>query len=479
LELGHLIRSDLSLAHLLYQLAQKAAELIKADRCSIYLYDPIQDELWTTVALGLEDQPIRIPAGEGIAGHCFQQATTINLKDAYEAPFFYAEVDAKTGYKTRSLLCEPIFNRDRQVLGVIQLLNKIEGLFTEEDEIFLRTYANHAAIFLEIAQLQKARIEALEHSREELRRLNRVKDKALDHLSHELKTPLAIIRGNLKMMVRKLQNISPPLIKPEVFQTIEKHLNRLVLIQEETNHIIRSSEERGIGRLLDELRGIWQKIHSRGTIPPEIQKQWESILGWMETGFAFKPLKMERIDIWNIAQKVLTKVQERASARELSFSLEGEPSLFVSSNAKVLEETLEGLLKNAVENTPDEGRIRLILEREGSTPLLRVQDGGVGISPEDQKYLFDGLYHIQATELYSSKKPFEFNAGGKGLDLLKARMAGRRYAFDLSVESRRCLFMKNELDECPGRISHCPQGRTIEGCLNSGGSIFTITFGIK
>ena len=73
-----------------------------------------------------------------------------------------------------------------------------------EDEIFLRIYANHAAVFLEIAQLQKARLEALEQSRQELERLNLVKDKALDHLAHELKTPLAVIQGSLRVLKRKI-----------------------------------------------------------------------------------------------------------------------------------------------------------------------------------------------------------------------------------------------------------------------------------
>ena len=89
---------------------------------------------------------------------------------------------------------------------MIELLNKKGGVFTGEDETFLRTFGNHASVFIEMAQLQEARIEVLEESREELRRLNRAKDKALNHLSHELRTPLAIIQGTLRLLRRKLQN---------------------------------------------------------------------------------------------------------------------------------------------------------------------------------------------------------------------------------------------------------------------------------
>jgi signal transduction histidine kinase len=128
-------------------------------------------------------------------------------------------------------------------IGVIQLLNKKDGIFTLEDENFLKTFGNYAAVFIEMAQLQKARMDALEQSRKELERLNRAKSKALDHLSHELRTPLAVIQGNIRIMKRKIQPQTPPLVKEEVFESLEKNLNRISDIQQE---LIRSSELPGI-----------------------------------------------------------------------------------------------------------------------------------------------------------------------------------------------------------------------------------------
>jgi GAF domain-containing protein len=188
-------------------------------------------------------QVIRIPCGAGIAGHCFQSGETINLADAYADSRFNKEVDQRTGYRTRSLLCAPVHNRDGQRLGVVQLLNKEDGVFTGEDETFLCFFANHASIFIEIAQLQKARIDALEQSRKELERLNKVKSKALDHLSHELKTPLSVIRGNINLLKKKLPTEPPSARAAPLFEALERNLDRILAIQEETDLIIRSYHE--------------------------------------------------------------------------------------------------------------------------------------------------------------------------------------------------------------------------------------------
>jgi adenylate cyclase len=142
-------------------IAQKAAEVMNADRCSLFLYDPKTNELWSTVAMGMAGQVIRIPSSKGIAGACFQAGEVINVDDVYRDSRFNRHVDVQSGYRTRSLLCLPLYSRGGQRLGVIQVLNKKSGVFTDEDAAFLKTFGNHASIFIEMAQLQKARIVAL------------------------------------------------------------------------------------------------------------------------------------------------------------------------------------------------------------------------------------------------------------------------------------------------------------------------------
>ena len=430
LELGRLIGLDLQLHEMLRQIAQKAAEVMEADRSSLFLYDREADELWSTVALGMGERVIRIPSGAGISGYCFKTGEVVNLEDVYNDPRFNREVDMGTGYHTRSMLCMPLFTREGERLGVIQLLNKREGVFSREDETFLRTFGNQASVFIEMAQLQKARIEALEKSRAELERLNWVKDKALDHLSHELRTPLAVIQGKLKLLKRKLQEQAPRFEEERFFETVEKHLNRIMDIQQETDKMIR----------------------------------------------AYQEMKLEDLALFPIVMEVLERAKQQASHRDLRFVVEGPKDLILHLDRKVLGDSLEGLLRNAVENTPDGGLIRILIEQRPPGLLLKVEDFGIGITAENQAFIFDGFFHTQPTDLYSSKKPYDFYAGGKGLDLHRIKLYGQRFGFGLSLESRRCIYLPTDLDLCPGKISACPHCKGPEDCMASGGSTFTLSF---
>jgi signal transduction histidine kinase len=447
LDLGQLIGLDLQLNEMLLKISQKACEVMEADRCSIFLHDPNTGELWSTVALGIAGEVIRISSGAGLVGHCFLTGEAINLKDAYEDKRFNKDVDLKTGYDTRSVLCMPLYNHAGSRLGVIQLLNKKEGVFTEEDETFLQTFGNNASVFIEIAQLQKARIDALEQSRKELEQLNRVKSKALDHLSHELMTPLAIIQGNIRLLKRKTQAQIPPLFDEELFESLEKNLNRLSTIQQETDQIIRSQQEIEKIPRLEEL-----DIH-HPTLP-------------------------EAISLYPFTERILEDIRNQANHRNIEITLEGAKNLTLRMDPKILEKIIVGILKNAIENTPDEGIIRIVFDQKPEWLLLKVIDFGVGITKENQNHLFDGLFHTLDTELYTSKKPYDFGAGGKGLDLLSIKTYGQRFGFDISVESQRCTHLPTDRDLCLGKISECPHCKTRNDCLNSGGSTFCISFPI-
>ena len=477
--LGQLIGLDLKLDEMLIQIAQKACELMEADRCSIFLYEANTDELWSTVALGMGEQVIRIPSGAGIAGYCFQTRNTVNLGDAYTDQRFNREVDAHTGYRTRTLLCIPIYNREGRALGVIQLLNKRDGVFNNEDEVFLKTFGNHASVFIEMAQLQKAKIDALEQSRKELERLNRVKTKALDHLSHELRTPLSVIKGNILILKRKLQSQIASAGGEKFFEALEKHLNRVLEIQQETDKIIRSSKEIEGGFLPEELEQLWRRLEDTSEIPPDIKAHWDALKGWMIKSLTRSSAALESILLFPFAERILEKVRQRATHRDIHFYLEGPKGHSVSMDPRILEDVLEGLLKNAVENTPDEGMIQILLEQKDQKLLLKVRDFGIGITEENQKYVFDGLFHTQETDLYTSKRPYDFNAGGKGLDLLRMKVYGQRFGFDLFLESRRCTHLPTDRDVCPGKISACHNCAGPEDCFAFGGSTFCISFPIE
>jgi signal transduction histidine kinase len=199
-------------------------------------------------------------------------------------------------------------------------------------------------------------------------------------------------------------------------------------------------------------------------------------LAELDSPASFSP---KTIRLYTFTEQILENIKKQAHHREIQIQLDGENDLTLQMDPKILEDILVGLLKNAIENTPDEGMIRVVLEHRAQWLQLKVMDFGSGITKENQRRLFEGLFHTLDTELYTSKKPYDFGAGGKGLDLLRLKAYGQRFGFDVSVGSQRCIYLPTDHDLCPGRISECPHGRVREDCLNSGGSTFCLTFTTK
>lgn len=139
---------------LLRVIAEETKNAIQADRCTVFLLDKDTNELWSKVALGLDSsQEIRFPADKGLAGYVVTTGESINITEAYEDPRFNPEVDKETGYRTKTILCMPIINNNREIMGALQVINKIDGVFTKNDEDLLIAIGGSASIALENAQL--------------------------------------------------------------------------------------------------------------------------------------------------------------------------------------------------------------------------------------------------------------------------------------------------------------------------------------
>ncbi|MBW1784976.1 MAG: ATP-binding protein, partial [Deltaproteobacteria bacterium] len=135
---------------------------------------------------------------------------------------------------------------------------------------------------------------------------------------------------------------------------------------------------------------------------------------------------------------------------------------------------IDGLVKNAIENTPDEGKIEVNVQKKANDAEMVLRDFGVGITEENQRRIFEGFFATQETIDYSSNRPFDFNAGGKGADLLRMKIFSERYHFTIDMTSSRCRYIPKEGDICPGIISECPFCVKKEDCLVSGGTVFRL-----
>ncbi|MBI4866176.1 MAG: GAF domain-containing protein [Candidatus Wallbacteria bacterium] len=153
LGVANALTSQLDLTTLVQSIMGKACEILSADRATLFLLDKEKDQLWSKVAKGSEIREIRFPRSVGIAGHVATTGEPLNIQDAYQSPLFNPEFDKKTGYRTQTILCMPIRNTGGEVIGVTQVINKKDGVFTVDDEQLLGAFSAQAAIALENAQL--------------------------------------------------------------------------------------------------------------------------------------------------------------------------------------------------------------------------------------------------------------------------------------------------------------------------------------
>ena len=164
-KIGQAVAAEKNIDKLMQTIAEETKEAIQADRCTVFLYDKETDELWSKVALGLGSSELRFKSNQGLAGHVFHTGEPINIKDAYSDERFNKNIDKETGYTTKTILCMPIKNINQEIIGVFQVLNKLTGYFTEEDEDLLITIGSSAGISLENATLFERQNELLKQQK--------------------------------------------------------------------------------------------------------------------------------------------------------------------------------------------------------------------------------------------------------------------------------------------------------------------------
>lgn len=159
LELTTALSTELELRPLLVKIMDAAPRFLAAERATLFLHDRKADELWALVGQGERLEQIRFPARAGIAGHVFATRETLSIGDAYADPRFNPEMDTRTGYRTRNILCMPVVNRRSETIGVVQVLNKRGGAFTSLDAKRLAGFSAQAAVAIENSTLFEAYLE--------------------------------------------------------------------------------------------------------------------------------------------------------------------------------------------------------------------------------------------------------------------------------------------------------------------------------
>jgi phosphoserine phosphatase len=144
------------LLHMLTEVVEAGESVLAAEKAALWLYDATRDDLIMKIP-SFKPAP-RMAAGEGLVGECLSRREIINVPDAYADPRFSKVVDKITGYKTQSVLNVPLLGLEKEPVGVLQLLNKIAGVFDAGDELLASTLAAQCAVAVQRMQLSEALI---------------------------------------------------------------------------------------------------------------------------------------------------------------------------------------------------------------------------------------------------------------------------------------------------------------------------------
>ena len=379
---------------LLQLIMKETTRAMDADRSSLFLLDRERSELWSRIALGLEEKKeIRFKSHLGIAGQVATSGQVLNIPEAYDDPRFNKEVDRQTGYRTKTILCTPVRNKEGTIVGVLQVLNKREGVFTPADEEMLEALSSQAAIALENARLY----EDLRHAYSELKQLDSMKGNFLANISHELRTPLAPIVGYVEML---LSGRPGPLTDRQRshLQVVEQAVHRLQGLIEDLLAFVQMDQ----GELLIQPR--------RFTIGPLLEERAQAI-------------------------------QHRVTDRGLMVGVDMPADLpDVLVDPKQISRALLLMLDNAVKFTPRGGHIsvgaKASISPDDAEPAWRygyvevgISDTGIGIPADKIARIFDKFYQVDASATRS------YGGTGLGLSLVKQIMD----AHDTRVEVESTL----------------------------------------
>jgi signal transduction histidine kinase len=371
MRIGAAISSELDLDALLRTISETTSHLLQAERSTVFLVDRTRNELWSRVAQGLDREEIRIPLNAGIAGMVASTGTPVRISDAHTDPRFNPEVDRRTGYQTRTILCSPMRNPQGQVIGVFQVLNKRGGEFTALDEQLLASLSSQAAVAVSNAQLYDELQRAYTH----LQTADKLKSDFLHSLSHDLRATLAPILGYSEILLSGSMGNLP------------------------------ASSIRGIQAIDQGSKRVLRMV--------------ESLLAFVRLDQGEVTLNREPIHLSPLFARLQEAFQGRAGEQKLQLNIEVAEGLPpVLADPQELMMALSHLVDNATKFTSAGGSVTLMaraMAGNGGLPEVEVavQDTGSGIPPELQTRIFDRFYQAD------SSATRQFGGVGIGLAVVK------------------------------------------------------------
>lgn len=327
---AHLVNSNVKIDDVLKNIVDVSVSLCDADRGTLYLVDRSKNELWSKVLQGKEPRRITLKIGDGFAGWAAENKKVINIEEASLDDRFNDAFDKSSGYKTKSVLCFPIKNKNDDVLGVIQLLNSKKNVFTKLDENFLSALSTHAAMALQNADLV-----------EQLLKTERISSlgKMANFLIEDIKKPILVSKRYTEHLMKK-----------ELSSDVENVVNMLL---EQLNNIA------------DIVQATSNYSHGESVLRSNDVNINETLLDFIERINSY---------VQSMNCKIITKF---------------DSDVQLNMDTKEFYQGFKHIIKNACEAMPDGGDINVTTTIEEKKIKLVIKDNGMGIPAGFNEKIFE------------------------------------------------------------------------------------------
>ncbi len=346
LELTKAVNSKRDLPDLLGFIVKTAAEILNAEAGSLLLRE--EDLLHFEIAYGEKAGEIKkftVPVGAGIAGSVALTGKSRWINDAVKEPGILKDIDNKTGFSTRNLICVPL-QVGQRVIGVLEVVNRRgEGPFSNEDVSLIEGFSSQAAVAIERAQLVERRIQA-----ERLEAIGRT----VAGLTHCIKNITNVLKAGVYIVDKGFEN--------QDLEAVRKGWN-----------VTKSGCERITELVLDML-----------TLAKKRQPEYENY------------------DPRLIASEVAQLIQAKAKVKNIEVQNAFDEGLAIARlDRKAIFRCLMNLASNAIDACGDTGGvIRIETSRLTGSPSFcyRVTDNGRGIKEDDRKKLFHEFFSTKGSK---------------------------------------------------------------------------------